>query len=71
MLIIALLEYATTRPRAWSWNDLRVVIVAPAIAVALASLVGGILYDFGSSSSAVEIGGLMEGGRLVSASVPS
>lgn len=68
MLIIALLAYATTRPRAWSWNDLRVFIVAPAIVVALASLLGGILYGFGSSSSAVEIGGLMEGGRPVSAS---
>jgi hypothetical protein len=68
MLIVAILLYTTTRPRAWSWDDLRTIIVAPAILVALASLVGGFLHGFGSSSSAVEIGGLMEDGRPVLAS---
>lgn len=68
MLILALLLYTTTRSRAWSWSDLRVIIVWSAIVVALASLVGTVSYGFGSSSSAVEIGGVMEGGRPASAS---
>jgi hypothetical protein len=68
MLIVSILLYTTTRPRAWFWKDLQVIIVMPAIVVAVASLAGGMLHGFGSSSSAVEIGGLIEGGRPVSAS---
>lgn len=68
MLIVALLAYTSTRPRAWSWNDLRGVIVASAIVVALASLVSILLYGFGSSSSVVEVRGAMEGGRPISGS---
>ena len=68
ILIVALLLYTTTRPRAWSWNDLRVIIVASAIVVAVASVVGILLFGAGSSSSVVEVHGVMEGGRPVSAS---
>lgn len=68
VLIVALLVYTTTRPRAWSWKDLRVIIVAPAIVVALASVTGILLHGLGSNTSVVEIGGVLEGGRPVDAS---
>jgi hypothetical protein len=68
MLSVALLMYATTRPRTWTWRDLQVIIVMPAIVVALASVAGILLYGFGSSSSSVEIaGGVMYDSRPVSA----
>jgi hypothetical protein len=68
ILIVALLMYTTTRPRAWSWGDLREVIVVSAIVAALASMVGILLHGFGSNSSVVEVNGIMEGSRPVSAS---
>ena len=68
LLMVALLLYTTTRPRAWSWNDLRVIIVASAIVVALASVVGITMHGFGSSSSSIVVDGGIEGGRPVSAS---
>jgi hypothetical protein len=68
ILTLVLLIYATTRPRTWSWNDLRVIIVATAIVVAVASVAGVLTHGLGSSSSVVEIGGVIEGGRPVSAS---
>jgi hypothetical protein len=68
MLIVALLIYTTTRPRAWSWNDLRFIIAAPAIVVALASVVGILMHGFGSNTSVVDVNGLMEGSRPASAS---
>jgi len=68
MLSATLLLYATTRSRAWSWGDLRVIIVAPAIVVAVASMAGILLYGFGSNSSAVEVaGGVLYDSRPVSA----
>jgi hypothetical protein len=68
MLMLALLAYTTTRSRAWTWDDLWVILVAPAIVVALASVAGILLHGLGSSSSYVEVGGAIEGGRPVSAS---
>jgi hypothetical protein len=68
ILTVALLAYTTTRPRVWSWNDLRIIIVAPAFVVALASVAGILLHGLGSNSSVVEVGGVMEGGRPISAS---
>jgi hypothetical protein len=68
MLSVTLLLYATTRSRAWSWDDLRVIIVAPAVVVAVASVAGILLYGFGSNSSAVKVaGGVLYDSRPVSA----
>jgi len=67
MLIVALLMYTTTRPRAWSWSDLQVIIVASAIVVAVAGVAGILLFGLGSSSSAAEINGVMESGRPITA----
>jgi hypothetical protein len=68
ILIVVLFVYATTRLRPWSWNDIRVIILAPAILVALASVAGVLLHGIGSSSSVIQVGGVIEGGRPVSAS---
>lgn len=65
LLIVALLVYTTTRPRAWSWNDLWVIIVAPATVVAFASMVGILMHGFGSSSSTVLVNGVMTDSRPV------
>jgi hypothetical protein len=65
MLIVALLMYTTTRPRAWLWKDLWVIIVAPAVVVALASIIGILLHGFGSSSSSVVLNGVMVDDRPV------
>ena len=68
MLAAAMLLYTTTRSGAWSWCDLRVIMVAPAIVVALSSVVGIILYGFGSNSSGVAVaGGMVSDSRPVSA----
>jgi hypothetical protein len=67
MLIVALFLYTTTRPRAWSWNDLRLIVVAPAIVVALASVVGILMHGFGSNTSVIDVNGMTEGGRPASA----
>jgi hypothetical protein len=63
LLSVALLLYTTTRPRAWSWNDLRDIIVWPAIVVAVASGLGILLMGFGSSSSTVVVNGVLETSR--------
>jgi len=68
MLMVALLLYATTRPRDWSWNDIHVLIVWPAIVAALAGLVSILLFGLGSSSSSVLVGGVLEYSRPVGAS---
>jgi len=68
VLRVAILLYATTRPRTWTWIDLRVIIVGPAIVVALAAIVGILLFGFGSSSSTIVVHGVMETGRPVWAS---
>jgi hypothetical protein len=67
ILIAVLLLYTTTRPRPWSWNDLRVIILAPAIVVALASVAGILLHGLGSSASVIQVSGVTEGGRPISA----
>jgi hypothetical protein len=68
MLIVAVLLYATTRPRDWSWNDIHVLIVWPAIVAAIAGLVSILLFGLGSSSSTVLVGGVLEYSRPVGAS---
>ena len=68
MLILALLLYTTTRPRDWSWRDLQIIFVSSAIVVGLASLVGILLFGFGSSASNVVVNGVIETGRPVHAS---
>lgn len=65
LLITALLLYTTTRPRAWTWSDLRAVIVVPAVVVAVASVAGILLHGFGSSTSTIDVHGVLEGGRPV------
>jgi hypothetical protein len=65
MLTVALLLYTTTPPRAWTWNDLRVLIVWPAIAISIAGALGILMFGFGSSSSSVEVRGVLEAGRPV------
>lgn len=68
MLIVALLLYTTTRPRAWSWKDLQIIILGPAMVAAFASVAGILLYGLGSSSSVVQVSGVMEDGRPILAS---
>jgi hypothetical protein len=63
MLTVAVLLYATTRPRVWSWNDLQIIIVWPAIVVAIASGVGILKSGLGSSSSTIVVRGVLETGR--------
>jgi len=65
MLAIVLTIYTSTRPRAWSWDDLQAIIVAPAIVVAIAATASMLLYGLGSSASTVQVGGVMEDGRPV------
>ena len=65
VLKVALLFYATTRPRAWSGTDLWVIIVWPAVVVALASVLGILLFGFGSNSASVQVNGVMEVARPV------
>jgi hypothetical protein len=61
----SVLLYTTTRPRTWSWSDLRVIIVGPAVLVAVAGLVGILLFGLGSNTSTVVVNGVMEEGRPV------
>jgi len=68
ILAATLLIYAITRPRAWTWNDLRSIIIGPAILLALASIAGILMYGLGSNSTRVDIGGTIEGNRPIAAS---
>lgn len=65
--MVALLLYATTRPRAWSLDDLKVIIVAPAVIVALASVIGILMHGFGSNASTIVVNGVVLGTRPASA----
>lgn len=67
-LAVALLAYATTRPRRWSWRDLRTIVVVPSVLAALASGIGLLVSGIGSSSETINVDGVIEGGRPIAAS---